>query len=99
MSVSYFLTFIVLGLGAAVLCLRYAMIVTSMVAELIKDDPTFQPKYGYGWKPADRTYNVREYAKRFPGAALTQRLRQTVWAFGVWALLGFAWVACSRPTA
>lgn len=84
----FWLIFAALGLGAAVLGVRCMMIEASMVAELTKHDPTFQPRYGQ----VDRMYNIREYLRRMPKSLLAAKLRHTRWAMVCWAVLGITWL-------
>jgi hypothetical protein len=93
----YWLAFATLGVGAAVLGIRYMMIEAGMVAALIKRDPAFQPKYAYSLDPADRTYNVREYRRRFPDGELTPKLRHTLWGLAGWFALALVWLFVVRP--
>ena len=69
-----------------------------MVADLVKEDPNFRPKYPYSLNPADRTFNVREYRRQVPNGPLNKKLKHTLWAFGVWAVVGIAWMLTARPT-
>jgi hypothetical protein len=79
-----------LWFAAVALGLRYTMIERTMVAELIKLDPTYDPNYGvYSFNPADRQYHVRQYALRIPDGPLSAKLRHTYWGFAVWAAVGF----------
>jgi len=92
---TYWMTFASLGAGGATVCIRYMMIESAMVSELMKLDPDFRPKYMPSFNPADRTYNVREYRRRLPNSPLGKKLNHTLWAFGAWAVLGIAWISNS----
>lgn len=95
---TFWITVVVLGAGAAALGVRYMMIEAAMVDELIRCDPDFRPRYGNYLGPTDRTFNVREYRRRLPDGPLSRKLRHTLWALGVWVALAMAWVLIVRPS-
>jgi len=80
---TYWMTFASLGAGGATVCIRYMMIESAMVSELMKLDPDFRPKYMPSFNPADRTYNVREYRRRLPSGIDGRFI-----AIGLWPSFG-----------
>ncbi len=81
-----------IGLGIFGLCVRYMMIQSAMVRELIAFDPEFRPKSPwFTLDQAKKSYNVREYRSRIPQGPLGAKLRQVEWALAAFLALAAIW--------
>ena len=87
-----------IGLGIFGLCVRYMMIQSAMVRELMASDPAFQPKSPWFTFDQDKkSYNVREYRARMPDSPLSAKLRTVEWALAAFVALAAIWMFTLPP--